>query len=362
MLAAVYHGSKDLRVEEREIPSVAPDEMLLRVEAASICATDLRIFQGSHRKYSPGTVRVPGHEVVGRLAEVGRNVRGYHAGQRVFIAPNIGCGRCRSCRVGKNNLCPDYDAFGITIDGAFAEYMRITEPAIEQGNVIGVDSAVDPAGMALAEPFSCVLHGQEAVSVGKGDVVLIQGAGPIGIMHLLLARRRDARRVLMSEQSTQRIATAYALGADRVIDIGREELVDAVLSESSGVGADVVIVATAAPAALENAVRAAAVGGRIIFFAGLPKEQPLIALDANLVHYRELVVTGTTGCSTADCRWAANMVASGEIDLTPLISGRFPLRDVIAGFQAARDRNGLKVVLEPLAHFEARKERGSDEE
>jgi L-iditol 2-dehydrogenase len=228
--------------------------------------------------------------------------------------------------------------------------------------VIGVDSAVDPAGMALAEPFSCVLHGQEAVSVGKGDVVLIQGAGPIGIMHLLLARRRDARRVLMSEQSTQRIATAYALGADRVIDIGREELVDAVLSESSGVGADVVIVATAAPAALENAVRAAAVGGRIIFFAGLPKEQPLIALDANLVHYRELVVTGTTGCSTADCRWAANMVASGEIDLTPLISGRFPLRDVIAGFQAARDRNGLKVVLEPLAHFEARKERGSDEE
>jgi len=362
MLAVVYHGSKDLRVEEREIPSVAPDEMLLRVEAASICATDLRIFQGSHRKYSPGTVRVPGHEVVGRLAEVGRNVRGYHAGQRVFIAPNIGCGRCRSCRVGKNNLCPDYDAFGITIDGAFAEYMRITQPAIEQGNVIGVDSAVDPAGMALAEPFSCVLHGQEAVSVGKGDVVLIQGAGPIGIMHLLLARRRDARRVLMSEQSTQRIATAYALGADRVIDIGREELVDAVLSESSGVGADVVIVATAAPAALENAVRAAAVGGRIIFFAGLPKEQPLIALDANLVHYRELVVTGTTGCSTADCRWAANMVASGEIDLTPLISGRFPLRDVIAGFQAARDRNGLKVVLEPLAHFEARKERGSDEE
>jgi len=361
MLAAVYHGSKDLRVEEREIPSVAPDEMLLRVEAASICATDLRIFQGSHRKYSPGTVRVPGHEVVGRLAEVGRNVRGYHAGQRVFIAPNIGCGRCRSCRVGKNNLCPDYDAFGITIDGAFAEYMRITEPAIEQGNVIGVDSAVDPAGMALAEPFSCVLHGQEAVSVGKGDVVLIQGAGPIGIMHLLLARRRDARRVLMSEQSTQRIATAYALGADRVIDIGREELVDAVLSESSGVGADVVIVATAAPAALENAVRAAAVGGRIIFFAGLPKEQPLIALDANLVHYRELVVTGTTGCSTADCRWAANMVASGEIDLTPLISGRFPLRDVIAGFQAARDRNGLKVVLEPLGRSPSREGRDSDE-
>jgi L-iditol 2-dehydrogenase len=335
--------------------------MLLQVEAAGICATDLRIFQGSHRKYSSGTIRIPGHEVVGTLAEVGRDVRGYHAGQRVFIAPNIGCGKCQWCRAGRNNLCPDYDAFGITIDGAFAEYMRITQPAIEQGNVIIADSTIDPAGMVLAEPFSCVLHGQDAVSVAKGDVVLIQGAGPIGIMHLLLARRRDVRRVLMSEQSTQRFATAYTMGADRVIDIGREDLVDSVLSETNGAGADVVIVATAARQALESALRVAAVGGRINFFAGLPKEKPSIMLDANLVHYRELIVTGTTGCSTADCRSAANMVASGEIDLTPLISGRFPLHEVIAGFQVAQDRNGLKVVVEPHARCEARKERGFDE-
>jgi L-iditol 2-dehydrogenase len=362
MLAAVYHGPEDLRIEEREIPSIGPREMLLRVEAASICATDLRIFQGSHRKYSPGTVRVPGHEIVGRLAKVGRNVRGYHPGQHVFIAPNIGCGKCRLCQAGRNNLCPDYDAFGITMDGAFAEYMRITEPAIEQGNVIVLDSTVDPAGMALAEPFSCVLHGQETVAVGESDVVLIQGAGPIGIMHLLLARRRKARRVLVSERSPQRLAMACALGADRVIDFSCEDLVDAVLSETEGAGADVVIVATATAAALENSVRAAAVGGRINFFAGLPKEQPVIALDANLVHYKELVVTGTTGCSTADCRRAANMVASGEVDLTPLISGRFPLREVIVAFQAARDRNGFKVVLEPRAESEARKERRSNEE
>jgi L-iditol 2-dehydrogenase len=240
--------------------------------------------------------------------------------------------------------------------------MRITQPAIEQGNVIAVDSAVDAGGMALAEPLSCVLHGQQAISVGKGDVVLIQGAGPIGIMHLLLARRRGASRVLISEQSSQRIAAAHALGADRVIDIGREELVHAVLSETNGAGADVVIVATAAPKALENAVRAAAVGGRINFFAGLPKEQPLVTLDANLVHYRELVVTGTTGCSTGDCRAGAKLVASGEIDLAPLISGRFPLRDATAGFQAARDRNGLKVVLEPVAGPQARKEKVSHDE
>lgn len=347
MLAAVYHGAHDLRIEARSVPSIAADEMLLQVEAASICATDLRIFQGSHRKYGPGTLRTPGHEIVGTLAEVGRDVHAYHTGQRVFIAPNIGCGHCRQCLAGRNNLCPDYDAFGITLDGAFAEYMRITAPAIQQGNVIPLDASVDPAGMALAEPLSCVLHGQDRLNVGEGDVVLIQGAGPIGIMHLLLARRRGAKRVFMSEQSPQRIAKAKELGADPVIDISREDLTDAVLELTGGAGADVVIVATAAHAALECSARVAGVGGRINFFAGLPKEQPTIELDANLVHYKELVVTGSTGCSTSDCRRAAELVASGEIDLRPLISGRFALRDTTAALKAAQERNALKVVLLP---------------
>jgi len=349
MLAAVYHGPQDLRVEELQIPSIADGEMLLRVECASICATDLRIIQGSHRKFGPGTVRVPGHEIVGTLAEVGTKVKGYRVDDRVFIAPNVGCGHCRQCRAGLNNLCPDYDAFGITLDGGFAQYMRVTVPAIEQGNVILINQGADAASMALAEPFSCVMHGQEKVGVNASDIVLIEGAGPIGIMHLLLARLRDARRIIVSDRSNDRLVRASTLGADRVVDITREHLLKAVMDETDGAGPDVTIVATGATPALEAAVSLTAVGGRINFFAGLPKERPTISLDANLVHYKELIVTGSTGCSTNDCRRAAELVASGKVDLRPLIGERFPLLDAKLAIEAAQGQHGLKVVLEPGA-------------
>ncbi len=349
MLAAVYYGPNDLRVEERDMPLVSAREMLLRVDYAGICATDMRIFRGSHRKYGPGTVRIPGHEVVGTLEEVGNEVSNYHPGDRVFIAPNIGCGRCRHCRAGLNNLCPDYDAFGITLDGAFAQYMRLTAPAVEQGNVIPIDpsSEIDAASMALAEPFACVLHGQEQVGLNVNDTVLIQGAGPIGVMHLLLARLKGVRRIIVSDRTQHRLISAQALGASRVVDIDQENLQQVVIDETGGMGPDVVIAAAPSSDAFEAAVSLAAPGGRINFFAGLPKERPTVSIDANLIHYKELVVTGSTGCSTEDCWKAVELVASGQIDLRPLITARFPLRDANSAIEAAQKGSGFKVILEP---------------
>src|ERR1039458_5078093 len=183
MNAAVYHGPEDLRVEERPTPSARAGEMVLRVNYASICATDLRILKGVHRKFGPGTVRVPGHEVVGTIAELGSGVaNGYRVGQRVFVAPNVGCGHCPECARGQNNLCASCDALRITLDGAFAEFMRVPAAFVEQGNVIPFDEALDGAAVALAEPFACVLHGQQALKIGSEDVVLILGAGPIGVI------------------------------------------------------------------------------------------------------------------------------------------------------------------------------------
>jgi threonine dehydrogenase-like Zn-dependent dehydrogenase len=348
MLAAVYHDPLDLRVEQREIPSIAANEILLRVECASICATDLRIIQGSHRKFGPGTVRIPGHEIVGILEQVGSKVSDYRVGDRAFIAPNVGCGHCRQCRARLNNLCPDYEAFGITLDGGFAQYMRVTAQAIEQGNVILIDQSADAASMALVEPFSCVMHGQDRVGISADDIVLIEGAGPIGIMHLLLAKHRGARRIIVCDRSRHRLARASALGAHRTIDVDRESLADVVMCATDGTGPDVTIVAAASPAAFEAAVSLTGVGGRINFFAGLPKDRPTISLDANLVHYKELIVTGSTGCSTNDCRKAVDLVASGQVDLRPLISGQFPLLEVKSALEAARDERRLKVILEPF--------------
>jgi L-iditol 2-dehydrogenase len=233
------------------------------------------------------------------------------------------------------------------MDGGFAEYMRVPAQALRQGNVMPVRPDLDPAVAALIEPLACVLRGQRALGVRAGDAVLVLGAGPIGVMHLKLARLSGARRVLVSEPNPLRLELARSAGADRAINPAEEDLAAAVAAETGGQGADAIIVATAAHAAQEQAPRLAAIGGRINFFGGLPKDRPNITFDANLVHYRELIVTGTTACSTDDCRRSAEIVNSGRIDLSDLISGRFPLARAAEAFAAAEDGRSLKVVLEP---------------
>lgn len=347
MLAALYYGPNDLRVEEVPVPRIGPNELLLRVVRANICGTDLRILHGGHRKYPDGTVRIPGHEVVGDVAEVGADVDGYAVGQRLFVAPNMGQGDSRETVSGNNNLDPNYDAFGITLDGAFAEYMRIPAPAIEQGNLMPVREGVDPAVAALIEPFACVWRGQQKVNVQAGDVVVVMGAGPIGVMHVMLARLRGAIRIIVSEPAAGRREQALALGADRAINPIDEDLKAIIMAESNGRGADVVITAAPAKIAQEQAIDIAAVGGRINFFGGLSKDDSIIRLDSNAVHYKELIVTGTTACSTYDCLKAAEIVNSGRIDLSPLITSQFPLAQAVEAFAAAADGRNLRVTLVP---------------
>lgn len=347
MAALVYHGAHDLRLENVPVPQISAKEILLQVSSASICGTDLRIYHGNHRKYPEGTIRIPGHEVVGVIANIGENVQDFQAGQRVFIAPNIGCGHCRLCIAGKNNLCPNYQAVGVTIDGGFAEYMRIPEQAILQGNVMPISDSVDPAVAALTEPFACVLRGQNALNIQPGNVVLVMGAGPIGIMHIKLARLRGAGRVIVSEPAEERLAQAVQTGADRAVNPLKEDLNQILMEESNGAGADAIIVAAPAHQAQESALQLAAIGGRINFFGGLPKDKPHIQLDSNLVHYKELVITGTTACSTYDCWQAAEIINSGRIELSDIISRRFPLSDALEAFNVAEQRTSLKVVIEP---------------
>jgi L-iditol 2-dehydrogenase len=347
MLAAVYYGPEDLRVEERPVPDIGTGEALVRVASTGICGTDLRILHGEHRKYGPGTVRIPGHEVVGDIVETGSRVKGFSPGQRVFVAPNMGCGHCRQCVSGNNNRCANYEAIGISLDGSFAEYLRVPAAAILQGNLIPVSADLDPAAAALIEPFACVLRGQDALHIQPGEVVLVTGAGPIGVMHALLARLRGARYVIVSEINPERVTQAQGLGIDRVANPAQEDLPGLVAEVTGGEGADAVIVAAPSHVAQESAVELAAIGGRINFFGGLPKGQPKIHLNANLIHYKELIVTGTTACSTDDCRRAAAIVGSKRIDLLQLVGRRFPLQEAHAAFAAVEDGKWLKVIMEP---------------
>jgi len=352
MKAAVYHEPYDIQVEDVPIPVIGEREMLIEVISASICGTDLRIYHGKHRMYPPGTTRIPGHEVVGEIAELGQNVIGYQKGQRVFVAPNAGCGHCKQCVQGNNNLCKNYQAIGVTTDGGFAEYMRVPASSIEQGNVIPVSKSVDPAAAALMEPFACVLRGQNKLDFQPGETVLIMGAGPIGIMHLKLAKVRGAGRIIVSEPSQERAEQAKDMGADVVIDPTSEDIGQIILEETGGNGADVIIVAAPVHSAQESSLELAAIGGRINFFGGLPKDKPTINFNSNLVHYKELVVTGTTACSTADCWQAAEIVNAGLVDLSDLVSERCPLEKVVEGFKLAENRKSLKIAILPSAQVQ----------
>jgi len=341
MRALVWHGPDDLRIETRAEPEPAAGEAVLRVHACGVCGTDLKIAQGRHRAYSPGTRRVPGHEIAAEVLAVGAGVAGLAPGNRVFVAPNLGCGHCPACRAGRGNLCETQSAFGITFDGAFADLLKVPASAVAAGNLLPVPADTDPAVVALVEPLACVLRGQEAIATGPGDLVLISGAGPIGLLHVLVALARGAERVVVSEPSARRRARAIEFGADAAVEPTR---VSDVVGER---GADAVLVAAPVPLVAQQAVELAAVGGRVNFFAGLPAGASHLRIDANLVHYRELVLTGTTANDVGDCRRALELALGGTMELERLVSARFPLDQAHAALAAAANGDTMKVVIEP---------------
>jgi L-iditol 2-dehydrogenase len=346
MRALAYRGPGELRLEERPAPEPGPGEAVLEIAACGLCGTDLRIESGQHRAYGEADGRVPGHEIAGTIVAVGDGLD-LAEGTPAFVAPNVGCGVCRSCRAGRVNLCENPSALGITRDGGFADRLLLGADLVGQGNVLPVSDGADLAAVALAEPLACALRGSAAVSIREGDVVLIAGAGPIGLMHLLVARLADPQTIVVSEPSAERRAEAQRFGADRTVDPDAEDLADVVAEVSGGRGADVVITATPVAVAQRQALELAAPAGRINFFGGLPRDRSRVALDTNLIHYKELVVTGTTANTNDDCRRAVELITGDKIDTAALIGARVPLADAARAFETARAGRVMKVVIEP---------------
>ena len=346
MHALAYRGPGELVLEERLVPTPGAGEVVVHVDACSICGTDLRIAAGSHRAYPAPNGRIPGHEIAGTITAVGDHVR-LEAGAAVFVAPNYGCGRCRACRRGDVNLCERPRALGITDDGAFAEYALLPRELVEQGNVLAVGRPADAASVALAEPLACVLRSSRACGIGFGDTVLVFGAGPIGLLHAAVARDAGAEIVIVSEPNEARRARAAVWGADSALGTDPDELRAGLASAGSPRGADAIIVAAPAPAAQRLALELAAPGAHINFFAGLPAGGSLVELDTNLIHYRELVVTGTTANTNDDCRAALELVLEGRVDTASLIDARFDLEAAAEAFALAGSGRALKVVIEP---------------
>ncbi|MEU6035050.1 zinc-dependent dehydrogenase [Actinomadura sp. NPDC047616] len=355
MKAARFHEPGVIRLDEVETPRLRDGEILVRVRAASICGTDLRISRHGHFKIAPGERRVLGHEVSGDVVEVRGSVEGYAVGDRVAVAPNVGCGRCELCRAGQNQMCPRYEAFGVSIDGGFQEFMRVPAFALRRGNVFRLPDGVGYADAALIEPFSCCYSGQRRLGVGFEDVVLIVGAGPIGAFHTMLARLAGARKIIVAGRSRPRLDAVRRLGADVVVDVREQRLADVVMAETDGRGADVAVTAVSSAQVQAETVELLATHGRINFFSGLGGLEPP-RIDTDRLHYKGLLLTGTTGSSNFDYDRSLQLVRDRNLALSSLVSDTFPLERIQDALAHAALGSGMKtmVVLDDAGHRDGR--------
>ena len=344
MKAVKLFGPNDVRVVDCAVPEIGDDEILLKTKAAAICGTDLRMIGNGYKGVDKDHPLTLGHEIAGIIERVGKNVKGYEKGMKTALAPNIGCGICDWCVSGDTHLCPTYTAFGINMDGGFAEYVRIPPNAITQGNIMILDDFMPLDTAALLEPASCVLNGQELTGIRLNDKVLIIGAGPIGIMHGQLAKAFGAAKVYMRDLSAERMKQSVALipGAEAVEE---DDLEAAAKRLTGGKGFDVTITACPAPSAQIDALKITGMNGRILYFGGLPAGKDDVTLATNQIHYKQLSIHGSTKANVNQFRAVAKMAAAGTLELEKIISRRYPINEFSDAIEYAKKAEGLKTII-----------------
>ena len=346
MKVARFYAPGDLRLEDVPEPSPQADEVKIRVRNCSTCGTDVKIFNHGHQHLSPP--RVMGHEIAGEITEVGAGVRGWAVGERVQVIAAVPCGQCQDCTSGRMTICPNQTSVGYQYDGGFAEYLIVPHAVLRVDGLNRIPEGVSFAEASVAEPLACAINGQELARVGEGDDVVVMGAGPIGCMHVRLARARGARRVFLADINAGRLKkSADIVHPDEAVCGADGDMAEAVLKLTDGRGVDVVITAAASGQAQEDAVRMAARRGRISLFGGLPKTAPTITLDSNLVHYRELTVVGVNGSSPAHNKQALELIASAAVPVDDLITHRMPLDQVPDAIRTVAAGEAIKVTIEP---------------
>jgi L-iditol 2-dehydrogenase len=348
--AVVFFGQGDVRLQQIPEPSCGAGQLRVRVEACAVCGSDLKTFQsGNPRMQPPMTM---GHEFSGRIDAVGQDVAGFAVGERVVMATSVSCGECFYCRQGWSNLCASLKPMGFFFPGGMAEYVAIPELAVRNGHVVKVPDPPHGGGLAaehaaLAEPVSCAVNCAELCGIGKGDTVVVVGAGPLGLLNLLVAREFGARRLILAQRAGKRLELARSFGCDRLVDTTAEDLRQAVLAETGGLGADCVIVAAPSAEAQAQAVGLVRKRGAVCLFASLPVGSHLLAVDSRAVHYGELRVVGASDSTARQVQRALGILARPGFPREKLVSHQLPLEEFATAFRLMQDRDSLRVVLRP---------------
>lgn len=328
MRAAVVSAPGVVTVEQVPDPAPGPGEVVVEVAAAGICGTDLHIYHGG---YAPSFPVIPGHEFAGTVVAVGRDVRDLAPGDRVAVDPNTPCHACQYCRVGRENLCENYGAIGVSRPGAMAEYV-----AVPAANSILVPDHVNLADAALIEPLSCAVHGYDVLRARLGANVLVYGAGTMGLMMLLLARAAGAVRVDVVDVNQDKLAAAREVGSSAAAtsadELGRTRW-------------DIVVDATGNARAIQDGIGRVAPGGTFLQF-GVADETARVSIDPYRIYRQEITITGSMAVLHSFER-AADLFAAGIVPAEALISDRLPLEQAAHAFEAFASGRSRKIHLIP---------------
>ena len=334
MKALRFYAPGDVRLEDVPEPVCGPSEV--------------KIKKNGHVNIT--RVTTMGHEVAGEVVEVGAEaLGGFEVGDRVQCIAAVPCGECHECRKGWMEVCQNQTSVGYQYDGGFAEYMIVPEQVLKVDGLNRIPDGVGFDEASAAEPFACAINAQEQLGIEEGDFTVVFGAGPIGCMHIRIARGvHKVGTVVLVDINDERLQmSADAVQPDHVINSAKEDVVAKVMELTGGRGADVTITATPANVTQEQAISMAARQGRISFFGGLPKNDPFIKADSNLIHYRQLHVHGANGSSPEHNKRALEYIATGQVPVKDLITKHIPLEDVLTAFDIVARGEAIKVTVEP---------------
>jgi L-iditol 2-dehydrogenase len=347
MLAAVLHGSEDLRMERIPMPHAAAGEVVVRVGAALTCGTDLKVYRRGYHAMMLKPPIVFGHELAGVVTEVGEGVTGFSVGNRVVPMNSAPCDACFFCKHGQPNLCEDL----LFNNGAYAEYLRIPARIVEK-NTILVPQTVPFEHAALTEPLACVVLGFNQSGARGGDTMVVIGAGPSGLMFMQVAQLNGVRVIAVVKREDQ-VSAARLFGASEVVRIteGRDTVAEVRALTDSARGADVVVEAVATPGTWEWAVGMVRKGGVVNFFGG-PPSGTVVALDTNRLHYGDITLKATFHHTPAVCREAFGLICGGKFKAREFITRTATLDEVPEVFarmmtRSAENRADIKTAVMP---------------
>ncbi len=325
-----------LWMEDVPVPRIGKNDVLIKIQKAAICGTDIHIFNWD--AWAQKTIKAPlviGHEFVGTVAEIGANVHDVEFGELVSGEGHIVCGRCRNCLAGRRHLCIDPNCIGVERDGAFAEYL-----SVPVSNIWHCSSKIPTDVLSCFDPFGNAVHTTLSFDL-VGEDVLITGAGPIGCMAVAIARKAGARYVVITDVNPYRLELARKMGPTLTLDVRSERIEDAVRKLDMKEGFDVGLEMSGNPAAFQSMLANVCHGGKIAMLGIMPPT----AIDWDYVVFNSLTIKGIYGREMFETWYKATMMIQGGVDITPLITHRFHYPEYAEGFEVMRSGNSGKVIL-----------------